>query len=121
MSKHKKTLLIIIPIMIFLVSSIWYIELGLGVNTNAVITKNVTVSNEAVQISGTTVNSGEAFVGYSYKIKKNILYLNLRYSIVNPVHHSDDFNIRISDNLENVEKIYLQGNKTEDEKLVWIK
>ncbi|HEY5561451.1 MAG TPA: hypothetical protein VIK72_06780 [Clostridiaceae bacterium] len=122
MSKHKIFLLvIIIPLTIILISIITYFAVGVADSTVAQYVKSVMVSNETIKISGTTVNSGEAFTGYSYTINKDTIYLKLRYSIVNPIHKSGDFNILINNNFGNIKYIYMQGKKTGDRKLIWTK
>ena len=122
MKKHKKILLvIIIPITIIIISSIFYFAFGAVINTWEVATTNITVNDETIKISGTTLNSSKSFACYNYIIKNNTLYLKLRYSIINPIHHSGDFNITLNYNSENIKDIYFQGNKTEDKKLVWSK
>lgn len=120
MSIHKKSLLsLIIFMVIVLISSITYLEFGLYVNTGVLHIKNIAVSNQNLQVLGTTTNSGEAFAGYNYTMENSNLYLKLRYSVVNPIHRSGDFNITIKENVKNIKNAYLQGSKPEDKKLIW--
>jgi hypothetical protein len=122
LSKPKKLLVIFASITTILIScNIAYFAIGLVVSTRSVCTKDIIAGHKTIKISGTTSNSGEAFAGYNDTIKKDTLYLKLRYSIVNPIHHSGDFNIILDNNIGNVKYIYLQGNKIDDKKLVWSK
>ena len=122
MRKHKNILIVIGGLIsIILISIFVYLTVGLSLNTDAVMTKNITLNNETLKISGTTSNSGQAFTGYKYIIKNDSLYLELRYSFVNPIYNNGDFNVSIDKNFTNIKYIYLQGNKAEDKKLVWTK
>lgn len=121
MINHKKNLLVILSIAIIIISIISYFAFGTVVNTGEIATKNISVNNGTIQIAGTTINSSKSFAGYNYMIKNDTLYLKLRYSIVNPIHQSGDFNISFNCNDINIKNMYLQGNRTEDIKLVWTK
>lgn len=122
MSKGKKIFLTgITAIAIILIITIAYLSVGSGVNTGIIIIENVVVSNEKIEIQGTTVSSAKAFTGYDYIIKDDALYLKLRYSIVNPMKRSGSFDIKLKDEFKDIKFIYLQDNDTEDKKLVWSK
>lgn len=122
MKKYKKILIGSISIILFiLAASVTYMSIGHSVNTNALIINNISLNNETLQITGTTSSSGEAFAGYGYSIKDDNLYLKIRYSIANPIHRIGDFNITIKGEADKVKKVYLQGNKSEDIKLIWTK
>lgn len=79
----------------------------------------VKADNSGVEIKGTTVSSAKAFVKHKYKIKDDVLYLKLRYALATKKNRSGDFNITITDDLSNVNKIYLQGKSKDDLKLLW--
>lgn len=119
MVKKRFLLVAFIIIAVILVSSITYMNIGIQANLKTILIRNIAVSNKTIQILGTTASSGEAYAGYSYIIRNNNLYLELRYCIVNPIHHTGDFNILIEDNAIKIKNIYLQGGKTGDKKLVW--
>lgn len=120
MKKNKKFLLMTVVIVAIILSGIMiYMCRGIRVSSGTLIIKNVSVNNETLQISGTTNSSGEAFAGYDYTIRNNNLYLIIRYSLVNPIHHTGDFNILIKYKSDKIKNIYLEGKKTSDEKLVW--
>jgi hypothetical protein len=121
-SKCKKNfLLLVIVIIIIAAGSILYLAVGKVIDTNSVHIENLKVDNDKLQVRGTTFSSAEAFDGYNYTINDNSLYLKLRYSIVNPIHHDGDFNIILHDNLKNIKYIYIQGKRAEDKKLIWTK
>lgn len=122
MSRVKKTfLIIIIFIVIILISITIYLSIGTVVGTQSVFIDKITKDNKTLQINGMTSNSALAFSGYSCKVKGNILYLKVRHSIGSFIHNTGEFNITLNNDLKNVNYIYLQGNKTEDKKLVWTK
>lgn len=121
-SKCKKNLLIlVIVITIIAAGSTAYLAVGKVIDTNSVHIEKLKVDNDKLKAYGTTSSSAEAFDGYSYKIDYNILYLKLRYSIVNPIHQNGDFQIILHDNLKNIKYIYIQGSMAEDKKLIWTK
>jgi len=118
---NKKMVLyiVLILILVLLASGLMYSMIGSLVNTQTLLIRDITVSSEKLHITGTTSNSAQAFTKYSYTIENDILYLKLRYALVNPFHQSGDFNIIINDNLVGINKIYLQGQKYDDLQLVW--
>ncbi|HEY8889796.1 MAG TPA: immunoglobulin-like domain-containing protein [Clostridium sp.] len=122
MSKFKKiSLVIIILISVILISSTMYLAIGTGIDTYGIFVDNITKDNKTLQITGSTSNSALSYAGYSYKIKGDSLYLKLRYSLGSSFHQGGKFNITLNNDLSNINNMYLQGNKSEDEKLFWIK
>ncbi|HEY8890323.1 MAG TPA: immunoglobulin-like domain-containing protein [Clostridium sp.] len=122
MSNFKKiSLVIIILISAIIISSTMYLAIGTGIDTYGIFVDNITKDNKTLQITGSTSNSALVYAGYSYKIKGDSLYLKLRYSLGSSFHHGGGFNITLNNDLSNINNMYLQGNKSEDEKLFWTK
>jgi hypothetical protein len=79
----------------------------------------VNADNSAVEVKGTTVSSAQAFVRHKYKIKDDVLYLKLCYALAINKNRSGEFDITITDDLSNINTIYLQGKSRKDLKLLW--
>ncbi|MEO4053965.1 hypothetical protein [Solibacillus sp. CAU 1738] len=60
------------------------------------------------------------FSGVDIKIKNESLYIKLQYGIVSG-RPAEQFGIYLGTKLDRVEKVYLQGNQTDEVKLVWYK
>lgn len=118
--KFKRIFLVlIILISIILISIVMYLVIGLGIDTRSVFIKNMTKGNETLRINGSTSNSALVYAGYSYIIKGDSLYIKLKYSLDSTSHHGADFNVTLDKNIEDINHIYLQGNKKDGKKLFW--
>ena len=69
-------------------------------------------------MKGSTGSSGDAFVGYVYKISNNKLYVGLKYNLFFGFgERNGSFDIKIPCDTEAIEEIYL-ANEAE-KKLIW--
>lgn len=83
--------------------------------------REITVEANQLNFRGTTASSAQAFSGYRYQIKGNEVYIKIRYSIAGRFNRYGDSQISIEDNFENVQRVYLQGRKKGDIRLIWSK
>lgn len=106
-----------IIILIFIIGYKAFIY-GSYVSTNAVGISQIKLENNELIVAGNIADSASGFSGYKYRIDDEKLYLKLRYSLVNDVNPSGHFSIKIVDDLKDVKKVFFQGGKTEDIKLL---
>lgn len=59
----------------------------------------------------------KGFSGFDFKEENGIFYLSLRYGVVSG-EPSESFEVYLGDKLDNVKKVYLQGNSSDDVKLI---
>ncbi len=83
--------------------------------------REITVEDNQLRFRGTTGSSAQAFSGYRYQIKGEEVYIKIRYSIAGRFNKDGDSEISIEDNFENIQRIYLQGQKKDDIRLIWSK
>jgi len=83
--------------------------------------REITVEDNQLNFRGTTGSSAQAFSGYRYQIKGEEVYIKIRYSIAGIFNRDGDSEISIEDNFVNVQRVYLQGRKKDDIRLIWSK
>ncbi|WP_066504538.1 hypothetical protein [Abyssisolibacter fermentans] len=112
------TVLIIFIILLLILGCKTFIY-GSYVSTNAVGISQIKLENNELIVAGNIADSASGFSGYKYRIDDEKLYLKLRYSLVNDLNPSGHFSIKIvDDDLKDVKKVFFQGGKTEDIKLL---
>ncbi|WP_096154161.1 hypothetical protein [Bacillus sp. FJAT-45066] len=107
----------IIAIFIFL-GYLFFVE-GQYVSTNTIGVQEIEVSEEEIFIKGISSDSGNGFSKHTYFLEDENLYIKLKYSIVSIFNPAGDFNIIITQPTNEIKKIYIQGNKKDDKRLVW--
>mgnify|MGYP005748876899 FL=1 len=109
----------IIAIFIFL-GYLFFIE-GQYVSTNTIAVQEIEVSDGVISLKGLSKASGNGFSKHTFFTEDGILYIKFKYSIVNKLNPVGDFNLIITEPTNDIKKIYIQGNKKDDNRLVWEK
>lgn len=71
----------------------------------------IELSKDNIKITGTTTDSAKCYKDFTYTIKDNNLYLNIRYVLPSSKYKSGDFTIVIPENHESIKNIYLKEDK----------
>lgn len=118
----KRTLIIILSLLILTILSIDYGWRLFGFNACTTGFPNVTevkLNEDVLRIKGTTIYSGDHYIGYISEIKDDTLYLGIRYQLFTVFHSGGDFNIEIPLKNLNLKKVYIRGRDSKE--LIWIK
>ncbi len=76
------------------------------------------VTDETVHIVGNTSSSATSYIGYTYKIKDNVLYLGIKQNLLFGFKDRNGrYAFVIEDDFKNIESIYLRNK--EEEKCIW--
>ncbi len=87
-------------------------------NPNVLCIETVYVTDEAVHIAGNTSSSATAYIGYTYEIKEDVLYLGIKQNLLfGFTNRNGGYSFTIEDDFENIKSVYLV-NKNE-EKCIW--
>ena len=80
--------------------------------------ETVYVTDETVHIVGNTSSSATSYIGYTYKIKDNVLYLGIKQNLLFGFNNRNGgYSFVIEDDFKNIESVQLI-NKNE-EKCIW--
>ncbi|MBC9784257.1 hypothetical protein H1S01_07000 [Heliobacterium chlorum] len=122
MFSTKRTIVMMV-VFILMVSSYGLFTLfvhGQVVQPESVIIDQIKEEGDnALYLKGDTRSSSLGFSGYHYRVDHNIIYLQLRYSLVSRIHRTGNFEIKIPEGLKDVTKVYLEGADERDIKLIW--
>jgi len=90
------------------------------INPESLYVQKIEVSGNSVVLSGDTLASAPAFVGYVYQVSDRNLYIGLKYNLlfgfINRVGH---FDIDLKCNESQINKIYFRDGASQ--KLIWEK
>ena len=118
---YKRILLIVALLLIFLVASI-KVNKSI-ISPEAILYRNIEITNDSLLIKGDIVNSYGVFDDYSYIMKEDKLYITIYQS--NYIKTSDktsEINIFVKDDFTNVKKIYqITSNSKDANTLIWPK
>ena len=80
--------------------------------------ETVYVTDETVHIVGNTSSSATSYIGYTYEIKDNVLYLGIKQNLLFGFNYRNgNYSFVIEDDFKNIESIQLINKK--DEKCIW--
>ncbi len=78
----------------------------------------VHVTNKTVHIVGNTSSSATSYIGYTYKIKDNKLYVGIKQNVLFGFHNRNgEYSFVLEDDFEKIESVYLINK--EEEKCIW--
>lgn len=106
-------------IVIVLLLGLLHFICGAVTSPDSIIVYDIKVEDTELQIRGDNINSSSGFVSHKYKIENEILCLQLRYRSLTTKNQYGDFNIKITDNFADVNKVYLLGKKSDTAKAIW--
>lgn len=85
---------------------------------NVLYVETVYVTDESVHIIGSTASSASSYVGYTYKIKDNTLYLGIKQNLLfGFTERFGGYSFVIEEDFETLESIYLVSK--DGEKCIW--
>ena len=112
--------LLILQLVIFLSASHGWKLFGFDMceSPKVLCVETVYVTDETVHIVGNTSSSATSYVGYTYKIKDNVLYLGIKQNLLFGFNNRNGgYSFAIEDEFKNIESVQLI-NKNE-EKCIW--
>ena len=113
-------ILLILKLAIFLTARYSWKIFGFDMceSPNVLCVETVYVTDETVHIVGNTSSSATAYIGYTYEIKDNVLYLGIKQNLLFGFNNrKGGYSFVIEDEFKNIESIQLV-NKNE-EKCIW--
>ncbi|MCD8501388.1 MAG: hypothetical protein LRY71_06460 [Bacillaceae bacterium] len=121
LNKKSKIMIAMVIAILLLLSTFYFVGFVYGsyIGVENYSVREITVQDNILHLTGTTNSSGQAYSGYSYKVKDENVYIKIRYSLVSTFNQSGEANIVIEDNFKDVENVYLQGSKRDDNRLIW--
>ena len=79
---------------------------------NVLCVETVYVTDETVHIVGNTSSSATAYIGYTYEIKDNVLYLGIKQNLLFGFNNRNGgYSFAIEDEFKNIESIQLVNKK----------
>ncbi|MBQ8002803.1 MAG: hypothetical protein IJ297_05110 [Clostridia bacterium] len=79
-------------------------------NPDMLYIEQVYVTEDGVHIAGNTMSSASSYVGYTYEIKDNTLFLGIKQNLLfGFISRIGTYSVEIKDDLKNVEAICLLG------------
>jgi len=83
-------------------------------NPSAIAILDIVVTDDFVGLRGDIYSSAVSYVGYTYNIKGNSLYVGLKYNLLLGFFHRDgSFDIRIPVDKNTIDKVILTGGESE--------
>lgn len=80
----------------------------------------VYVTDNDVRVIGSIGNSASAYVGNTYKIKDNVMYIGIKQNLlVGFYERIGDYDFTIEEDMSQIEKIYLTKGNSETDKCIW--
>lgn len=90
------------------------------VDPTAIITYDINVSDDHVNIKGFTSQSAPSFVGYVYKIENDNIYVGLKYNtLFGFIRRNGEFDINVKCDTSNLSGIYFKNGN--GKKVIWEK
>lgn len=87
-------------------------------NPSTLLIETVYVTDENVHIIGHTFNSASSYVGYTYKIKDNVLYVGIKQNLlIGFTERYGGYSFSIKGDFKTIDSIYLVNK--EEEKCIW--
>lgn len=114
------SILLILQLLIFLSARCGWKLFGFNMceSPDVLFVETVHVTDETVRIVGNTSSSATSYIGYTYRIKGNVLYLGIKQNLLFGFNNRNGgYSFVIKDDFKNIESIQLI-NKNE-EKCIW--
>ncbi len=112
--------LLILQLVIFLIARYGWKLFGFNMceSPNVLCVETVYVTDETVHIVGNTSSSATSYVGYTYEIKDNVLYMGIKQNLLFGFNYRHGgYSFELEDDLKNIESIYLVNK--EEKKCIW--
>ena len=114
------SILFILQLAIFLAARYGWKICGFDMceSPNVLCIETVDVTDETVHIVGNTSSSATAYIGYTYEIKDDVLYLGIKQNLLFGFRERNGgYSFVIKDDFKDIESIKLVNQK--EEKCIW--
>ena len=114
------SILLILQLVIFLTARYGWKLFGFDMceSPKVLCVETVYVTDETVHIVGNTSSSATSYIGYTYEIKDNVLYLGIKQNLLFGFdNRNGGYSFVIEDDFKNIESIQLINKK--EEKCIW--
>ena len=114
------SILLILQLVIFLTARYGWKLFGFDMceSPKVLCVETVYVTDETVHIVGNTSSSATSYIGYTYEIKDNVLYLGIKQNLLFGFdNRNGGYSFVIEDDFKNLESIQLINKK--EEKRIW--
>jgi len=114
------SILLILQLVIFLTARYSWKLFGFDMceSPKVLCVETVYVTEETVHIVGNTSSSATSYIGYTYEIKDNVLYLGIKQNLVFGFNNRNGgYSFVIEDDFKNIESIQLINKK--NKKCIW--
>ncbi len=114
------SILLILQLVIFLTARYGWKLFGFDMceSPNVLCVETVYVTDETVHIVGNTSSSATSYIGYTYEIKGNVLYLGIKQNLLFGFNNRNGgYSFVMEDDFKNIESIQLINKK--EEKCIW--
>ncbi len=114
------SILFILQLVIFLTARYGWKLFGFDMceSPNILCVETVYATDEKVHIVGNTSSSATSYIGYTYEIKDNVLYLGIKQNLLFGFsNRNGGYSFVIEDDFKNIDSIYLVDEK--EEKNIW--
>ncbi len=114
------SILLILQLVIFLTARYGWKLFGFDMceSPNVLCVETVYVTDETVHIVGNTSSSATSYIGYTYEIKGNVLYLGIKQNLLFGFNNRNGgYSFVMEDDFKNIESIHLINKK--EEKCIW--
>lgn len=114
------SILLILQLVIFLTARYGWKLFGFNMceSPKILCVETVYVTDKTVHIVGNTSSSATSYIGYTYEIKDNTLYLGIKQNLLFGFNNRNGgYSFAIEDDFENIESVYLVNEN--EEKCIW--
>ena len=114
------SILLILQLVIFLTARYGWKLFGFDMceSPKVLCVETVYVTDETVHIVGNTSSSATSYIGYTYEIKNNILYLGIKQNLLFGFNNRNGgYSFIIEDDFKSIESVCLVNKK--EEKCIW--
>ena len=114
------SILLILQLAVFLTARYGWKLFGFDMceSPKVLCVETVYVTDETVHIVGNTSSSATSYIGYTYEIKDNVLYLGIKQNLLFGFNYRNGgYSFVIEDDFKNIESVCLVNKK--EEKCIW--
>lgn len=114
------SILLILQLVFFLMARYGWKLFGFAMceNPDILYVETVYVTDKTVHIVGNTSSSATSYIGYTYEIKADVLYLGIKQNLLFGFNNRNGrYSFAIEDDFKDIESIYLVNKK--GEKCIW--
>lgn len=115
----KKILVILSTILVCIIVLIAAVYLLEGHTTSHIGVDDVRVNDNEITLKGKILSSAIKYRGHRVKYDNGVLYIKIRGGVMSLFSDSGSIDISIKNKYGEINKIYLEGHKPSENKLIW--